>query len=75
MTGFYQFLEAYHNPSHPDYRELQAWATSQRFKEYDPKQINKILKCIAYKKTEWNQIKHNNYDVIEDKYRKADGDK
>ncbi|MEC6746936.1 plasmid pRiA4b ORF-3 family protein [Marinilactibacillus sp. XAAS-LB27] len=50
MTGFYQFLEAYHNPSHPDHQELQAWATSQRFKEYDPKQINRMLKKLLTRK-------------------------
>ncbi|MFC6465240.1 plasmid pRiA4b ORF-3 family protein [Marinilactibacillus sp. GCM10026970] len=70
MTRFYEFLEGYHNPSHPNHHELYIWANSQRFKEYDLKHINSMLKFIAYKKTEWSQIKHENYDVIEDKYRK-----
>ena len=40
------------------------------FKEYDPDWINQRLKGLDYKKTEWDKINHENYRVIEDKYRK-----
>ena len=32
--------------------------------------INQRLKALDYKKTEWDKINHENYRVIEDKYRK-----
>ena len=40
------------------------------FKEYDPDYINRLLKGIGYKKTEWDKVNHKNYRVINDKYRK-----
>jgi hypothetical protein len=70
IHGFYEFLEAYRNPKHPEHKDMKAWADSQYFKEYDSDWINERLKGLDYKKTEWDKIKHENYRVIEDKYRK-----
>ncbi|HSP23416.1 MAG TPA: plasmid pRiA4b ORF-3 family protein [Planococcus sp. (in: firmicutes)] len=71
IPGFYEFLKIYRDPKHPEHKEMKAWADSQSFKEYDPKRINSFLKSRPYKKTEWNKIHHENYRVIEDKYRKG----
>ena len=50
--------------------EMKTWADSLRFSEYDPDWINRILKSLSYKKTEWDKINHERYRIIEDKYRK-----
>lgn len=70
IHGFYEFLEAYRDPKHPEHEEMKIWAESLNFREYDPKWLNDRLKDIAYKKTEWDKINHERYVVIEDKYRK-----
>ena len=70
IHGFYEFLEAYRNPKHPEHGDMKAWAEGLYFKEYDPDWINQRLKGLDYKKTEWDKINHENYRVIEDKYRK-----
>ncbi len=70
IHGFYEFLEIYSNPKHPEHEEVKDWADSLYFKEYDPEWINDRLKGLDYKKTEWDKINHENYQVIDDKYRK-----
>lgn len=70
IHGFYEFMEIYRNPKHPDHEEVKEWAESGYFREYDPDWINESLKMINYKKTQWEQIKHDNHVVIEDRYRK-----
>lgn len=71
IPGFYEFLEIYRDSRHPEHEEMKVWADSQYFKEYDPDWINGNLKSRMYKKTEWDKIHHENYRVIEDKYRKS----
>lgn len=71
ISGFNEFLEIYRNPKHPEHKEMKVWADSQHFKEYDADGINGNLKSRMYKKTEWDKIHHENYRVIEDKYRKS----
>lgn len=70
IPGFYNFLETYRDKNHPEHEEMKAWADALGFREYDAEWINKLLKSINYKKTEWNKIKHYRYKIIEDKYRK-----
>lgn len=70
FPGYYEFLKAYRDESHPEHKDMKAWAKSQNFREYDPDWINQILKFTHYKKTEWDKINHDNYAIIEDKYRK-----
>lgn len=67
---FYEFLEAYRNPKHLEHENAKEWSQSVNFREYEPKWINEKMKWINYKKTEWDKINHQNYDIIEDKYRK-----
>jgi len=55
---------------HPEHDEIKAWAKEQGFEEYDPKRINDIIKNLSYKKTEWDNINHDRYKIIKDKYRK-----
>lgn len=69
LPGFYEFIKIYRNPNHPEYQEIKKWADGQRFKEYNPERINDRLKDRKYKKTEWDKINHENYRIIEDKYR------
>ncbi|TAA73012.1 plasmid pRiA4b ORF-3 family protein [Planococcus salinarum] len=71
IPGFYEFLKIYRNPKHPEHKETKVWADSQYFREYDPVWVNDNLKSRMYKKTEWDKINHENYRVIEDKYRKG----
>lgn len=70
LHGYYEFLEAYWDEKHPGHKQATEWAVSLWFKEYDPDWINEILKYVRYKKTEWDKIKHDNYKIIEDKYRR-----
>ncbi len=70
IGGFYDFLEAYHNPDHPEHEEMKAWAEGMFFRTYDFKWINESLKALDYKKTQWDKIKHERYVVLEDRYRK-----
>ncbi|MGE6754659.1 plasmid pRiA4b ORF-3 family protein [Rossellomorea sp. NPDC071047] len=71
IHGFYEFLEAYRNEKHPEHEAMKAWAKSVYFREFDLEWTNQILKGINYKKTEWDKINHENYKIIEDKYRKS----
>ncbi|WP_286162932.1 plasmid pRiA4b ORF-3 family protein [Bacillus sp. es.034] len=71
LHGFYEFLKAYRDERHPEHQQMKMWAKSVYFREYDPDWINNILKGLNYKKTEWNKINHENYMIIEDKYRKS----
>ena len=70
IDGFYKFIEIYRNPKCLEHQEIKDWADSLYFREHDPDWINDRLKGLDYKKTEWDMIKHENYKVIEDKYRK-----
>lgn len=70
LYGFYEFLKIYNDQSHPEHEQLKVWADSLSFKEYDPELINRSLKSIKYKKTEWDKINHERYKIIDDKYRK-----
>ncbi|NCC16777.1 MAG: plasmid pRiA4b ORF-3 family protein [Clostridia bacterium] len=70
IRGFYAFLEAYRDAKHPDHEFMKDCVEEWHFREYDPDLINDRLKGIVYKKTEWDKIKHESYNVIEDKYRK-----
>lgn len=70
IHSFYEFLDIYRDPKHPEHEDVKAWTESLYFREYDPDWINERLKGLNYKKTEWNQINHERYQIIEDKYRK-----
>ncbi|WP_027108977.1 plasmid pRiA4b ORF-3 family protein [Lacticigenium naphthae] len=72
LDGFKQFLAIYKDPDHPEHEETVAWATSQNFQQYDKEKINSLLKFIQYQKTEWDKIDHQNYVIVEDKYREND---
>ncbi|MDN7227361.1 plasmid pRiA4b ORF-3 family protein [Planococcus sp. N064] len=71
IHAFYEFLQIYRDPQHPEHQEMKTWADNQSFKEYDPDRMNGRLKSRMYKKTEWDKIHHENHRVIEDKYRKS----
>lgn len=70
IQGYYDFLQVYNDENHPDYEEARNWAESGYFREYNPDWINSRLKGIRYKKTQWDKINHERYQIIEDKYRK-----
>ena len=70
IPGFYDFLKAYRDKNHPEHEKMKVWASGQGFREYYPEWINRLLKGIAYKKTQWDIINHHRYKIIEDKYRK-----
>lgn len=70
LTGYYNFLRIYKDPSHSKYDEVKNWLDSRIYFDFDVEHINGLLKGISYKKTQWDKIKHKNYIIIEDKYRK-----
>ena len=70
IRSYYEFLEVYLDPEDPEHDRIKMWANSNRFREYDPDWINRMLKGLNYKKTEWDKINHERYRIIEDKYRK-----
>ncbi|MFD1362359.1 plasmid pRiA4b ORF-3 family protein [Lentibacillus salinarum] len=57
LPGYYQFLQIYHDANHPEHATMKEWAEEQLFREYNPDFINRMLKSIHYKKTEWDQLK------------------
>ncbi len=59
LPGYYEFLKIYYDPEHPEYEEIRAWAKEQRYREYDAEFINRKLKSLKYKKTEWDKINEN----------------
>jgi len=59
LPGYYEFLKIYYDPEHPEYEEIRAWAKEQRYREYDAEFINRKLKSLKYKKTEWGKINDN----------------
>ncbi|MCG7344144.1 plasmid pRiA4b ORF-3 family protein [Sporosarcina sp. ACRSL] len=67
--GYAHFLTVYHDPAHPDYSSIRAWAEAQEYKPFNMDDINKRLKNSQYQKTEWDRIDHENYYVKSDKYR------
>ncbi|MDW0116100.1 SEC-C metal-binding domain-containing protein [Sporosarcina thermotolerans] len=67
--GYIGFLDIYHDPKHPDYLAIHEWAEAQYYKPFDIDALNNILKYVKYKKTEWDLIDHDNYNVKSDKYR------
>jgi hypothetical protein len=70
IYGFYEILQAYSDPKHPEHREMKEWVEQLYFKEYDSDWINERLKGLNYKKTQWDKVNHDRYQIIEDKYRK-----
>jgi len=44
--GFSEFMQIISNPDDEDYESMQDWAESQRFKEYDPEDIQSDLDFI-----------------------------
>lgn len=67
--GFASFLSIIDNPSHPDHAHMTEWVKGTEFKPYDKQAINDVLKQVKYKKTEWDEINHQNYKIISDLYR------
>lgn len=72
MGGFQEYLAAYNNPNHPEHESTVIWGNSTKFRRFDIDELNDQLKAISYKKTEWDQINHDHYRIISDKYRKSD---
>lgn len=68
LDSFYEFMKIYGDEKHREHEGIKAWAKECYFKEYDSEWINRSLKFIPYKKTEWDKIDHENYRVIENKY-------
>ncbi|WP_047985473.1 plasmid pRiA4b ORF-3 family protein [Ornithinibacillus californiensis] len=56
FDGYREFLKVFHNPKHPEHKEVREWAEEQYYRDYDPEFINYILKSVKYKKTEWEKI-------------------
>lgn len=68
-VGYMEFLKIIHDPTHPEYREKRAWGETMGYNPLDLDAINQNLKNVKFKKTEWEQIEHENYLILSDKYR------
>jgi hypothetical protein len=49
IPGFYDFLEKYNDPDHPEHKFNKEWADNQNYEEYNKEKINELLKYIKYK--------------------------
>ena len=56
LPGYSDFLESYHNSGDPYHESVREWAEGQRYREYDKEWINRRLKALKYKKTEWDKL-------------------
>ncbi len=63
VPGFQEFLRVYNDPEDPEHEEMLEWAESQKFWPYDPEHVDQCLKHIHYKKTEWDKLDHDNYQL------------
>ncbi|MDW0108778.1 plasmid pRiA4b ORF-3 family protein [Sporosarcina aquimarina] len=70
--GFASFLSIIENPAHPEHAHMTEWMKGREFKPYDKQAINDVLKQVKYKKTEWNEVNHQNYKIISDPYRDSE---
>lgn len=70
VDGFYRFLDAYDNPSDPEHEHALAFAKKNGFKPLDMDGINESLKRITYRKTAWEHIHHERYNIIGPRYTK-----
>ncbi|NMB02719.1 MAG: plasmid pRiA4b ORF-3 family protein [Firmicutes bacterium] len=48
LAGFYEFLEVYRDPNHPDYQDAQIWGEKQDFRDYDAEYINSKLSVLNF---------------------------
>lgn len=48
LSGFYDFLEVYNDPNHPDHAEALKWAKGKQFREYDANHITSRLKTLTF---------------------------
>jgi len=69
VEGFKEFLAEYSNPKSKHHKTTREWAKSRNYREYDPEWINHMLKSAKWRRTEWDMINHENYNVVDDKYR------
>lgn len=70
VEGFYRFLEAYYNPSDPEHKQALIFGKKNGFRPLDFDYINEGLKGIKYRKTEWEHINHDHYNIIGPRYIK-----
>ncbi|WP_342509658.1 hypothetical protein [Sporosarcina sp. FSL K6-2383] len=70
--GYEEFLKVFRDPTHPEYLSIITWAKQQYYLPLDMAEVNRRLKYVKYKKTEWQNIHHENYYVLSDKYRSAE---
>lgn len=70
--GFASFLNIMKDPAHSEHEHMKQWVSGTRYMSYNKEQINNVLKSVKYKKTEWDQIDHQNYAIINDPYRESD---
>lgn len=71
MDMFYEFLEAYNDPSHENHDDALEFVKMNVFWPYNEDHMNSLLKRLKYRKTEWDKISHENFIVIKDKYYKV----
>lgn len=55
-SGYMRFLEVYKDPTHKDHKAARDFATQQRYGPLDINWTNYLLRCIKFKKTEWDKL-------------------
>jgi hypothetical protein len=56
LYGYYETLDIFANPKHPEYEDVVEWIGNKRFdpKKFDPKKVNKELKQLAMYIRSWD---------------------
>ncbi len=63
IPGYYEFLKIYNDVNHKDYLTVLSWSKEHFYREFDVELINRKLKGIKYKKTQWDKLTHINHVV------------
>lgn len=70
--GYAEFLTVYNNQKDPMFFEMREWAEAVGYVPTDSERVNYFFKSFKYQKTEWDKVDHDNYIILNDKYRKSD---
>lgn len=57
ISGYEEFLSVMADPNHEEYEHYKTWSEGQGYRHFDKAHVNKMLKFIKYKKTEYKEVK------------------
>lgn len=68
IYGYYEFLNAYTDPDHPEHEHMKSWVSGSKYQEYNPDSINNALRTVSYGKTRRDKIEEEYFKLIKNKY-------